>query len=200
MLCTVDLAAKFSAVMFRTADGEIHEQFDSAGLSAFQFLAKLANAVKRWDPELIIVEDVPYGVSSQAQTKPVTRMQGILIAVLHQWLDRVYFLNPSTWQKAYPGVGSIPRGMPKMTQTQKDQFRIQKAQEYAAEFGYTPPDLVAAYVASLPEGAKVLKKHTNPLEKSMTDYVDAFLMSHWVYSFDSLDEVKTLQGVQPAWI
>lgn len=197
MQVTVDLASKFSAVMVRDSGGQVREQWDSNGLSAFQLATKLGNTIKRWKPEIVIIEDVPYGISSQAQVKPVLRLQGILIAVLHEWLDIIVFLNPSTWQGAFPGVGRAPKGMKGKA---ADVYRIEKAREHAERLGYTAPDLVTEYVASLPEGTRVLKKHTDPLEKIMTDYVDAFLMSEWVRSFESYDAVRALQGVQAVFI
>jgi hypothetical protein len=196
MLITVDLASKFSAVMVRSTWGEVICQFDSSGMTAFEFVDKILAAVLKYKPELILVEDVPYGISSQAQTKPVTRLQGILILALRQHLDKVYFLNPSTWQKKYPGVGTAPRTIPKKD---RDAYRIEAARAHAEGLGYTPPDLVAQYVASLPEGTRVLKKNTNPLAKSMTDYVDAFLMTDWAYGL-GLKEVTKQTGVQPVFL
>lgn len=195
MILTVDLASKFSAVAVRERGCEVHHQFDSAGKSSFKFCAEVGRAAIDYEVELVIIEDVPYGISSQAMTKPVTRLQGVLMACLNKNLDKTFFLNPSTWQKRFPGVGVAPRGL---TKTQKDAFRIEAARAHAARLGYTPPDLVAEYIASLTEGTKVLKKNTNPLEKSMTDYIDAFLMTDWVFSFDTLEEVRGLVGVQQA--
>lgn len=197
MLVTVDLASKFSAVMVRDLGGEVREQWDSNGLSAFQFATKLGNTVKRWRPDLIVIEDVPYGISSQAMIKPVLRLQGILIAVLHEWLHVTVFLNPSTWQGKFPGVGRAPKGMKGKA---ADDYRIEQARAHAEAAGYTAPDLIGQYVTTLPEGTKVLKKHTDPLAKIMTDYVDAFLMSEWVRSFDSYDTVRSLTGVQVVFI
>lgn len=197
MLITVDLAAKFSAVLVRDLGGEVLDEWDSRGLSAFQFAQKLLDTSIGWQPELILIEDVPYGISSQAQTKPVTRFQGVIIGKLEDFLDDTFFVNPSTWQKSFPGVGHAPKGMKGKA---ADDYRIQKAREYALDAGYEAPDLIAQYAASLPEGTKVLKKHTNPLAKTMTDYVDAFLLSEWARSFESYDVVRTLNGVQPFYI
>jgi hypothetical protein len=196
MLITVDLASKFSAVNVRNQWGEVVCEFDSGGLTAFEFADRILNAVLKYKPELVLVEDVPYGISSQAMTKPVLRLQGIIIHTLRNYLDITFFLNPSTWQKKYPGVGTAPRTIPKKD---RDAYRIEAARAHAEGLGYTPPDLVAQYVASLPEGTRVLKKNTNPLAKSMTDYVDAFLMSDWAYGI-GLKEVTTQTGVQPVYL
>lgn len=111
------------------------------------------------------------------------------MVLLHPWLDRMLFLNPSTWQKEFPGVA---RG------DAKD--RILAAASHAEQRGYLPPDLIADYIATLPEGAKVLKKNTNPLAKVQTDYIDAFLISEWVLSHETPESIRGLTGVQPATI
>lgn len=197
IVLTVDLASKFSASCVRDGSGVLRE-FDSSGKTAFQFALELAKAAEEFQPDLILIEDVPYGISSQAMVKPVLRLQGILLLALHRFMDKILFVNPSTWQKEYPGVARAPKGLSK---AQAEAYRIEAARAAAAERGYTPPDLVAAYVASLPEGTKVLKKHTNPLVKQMTDYVDAFLMSDWAYNLGSFEAVaRQPSGVQPVFI
>lgn len=191
-ILTVDLASKFTAAMLRSDDGEVHRQFDSRGKSSFQLAREVESLADEAD--LILIEDVPYGISSQAMTKPVLRLQGVLIRELEKQLHKVYFLNPSTWQKAYPGVATAPKGL---TKTAKDAYRIEAARAHAERLGYTAPDLVAEYIASVPEGTKILKKHTNPLEKVMTDYVDAFLMNDWAHGIGNLSAFSNLAGVQP---
>lgn len=186
---TVDLASKFSAVCVMADSGEVYREFDSRGKTSFGFALEIRKALIDYpDTRLVIIEDVPYGISRQAMIKPVLRVQGILIGALARWIDQILFVNPSTWQKTYPGVA---RG--------KEADRIEAARVAAAKLGYTPPDLVGDYVDSLPEGAKVLKKHTNPLEKTMTDYIDAFLMARWVLSFTP-EELRSQSGVQPVFI
>lgn len=197
MIQTVDLASKFSATMVRDRAGKIHSQFDSSGKSSIEFSIMVAADADRFDVELTVIEDVPYGISSQAMTKPVTRLQGVLIRDLAHRLDRVVFLNPSTWQKRFPGVS---RGVSK-NKTEAAKEKIEAARAHAERLGYAPPDLVAAYVAQCEaDGVKVLKKHTNPLEKSMTDYTDAFLMTDWIYSLDSIEKVWSTVGCQPVFI
>lgn len=196
MIVTVDLAAKFSAAMARERSGEIHHQFDSSNKTHFEFAAEIGRLARRPDVELVVIEDVPYGISSQAMVKPVLKYQGILMAVMHPVLDKVLFMAPATWMKDYPGVQRAPKGL---TKSQADAYRIEQAALHAANYGYTPPDLVQQYIDSLPEGTKILKKNTNPLEKSMTDYVSSFLMNHFV-SNRTEEEFRGLQGVSPAYI
>lgn len=197
MILTVDLAARFSAAMLRDREGgEIHHQFDSLDKSHFDFAAEVAQVGRRDDVSLIVFEDVPYGISSQAMVKPVLKYQGIMMAVLHPVLDRVTFLAPATWMKMFPGVQRAPKGL---TKTQADASRIAAAAEHAQRLGYTPPDLVQAYIDAQPEGTKILKKNTNKYEKAATDYVSAFLMSEYVRSI-SEEDFRNTQGVSPAYI
>jgi hypothetical protein len=191
MFICVDLASKFSAVAVFEG-GKVIAEFDSGDLSAFEFIDRLIDHVDLYRPTRIIVEDVPYGISNQSMVKPVLRLQGILIHALGQvgYLDKTVFVNPRVWQSMYDGVA---RG------AEKD--RIEAARVAALNLGYTPPDLIGNYVATLPEGAKVLKKHTNPLAKQMTDYIDAFLISHWTSTFDSLDSMcASAKGVQRVYL
>ena len=167
-ILTVDLAAKFSAVMVRGEGGEVHRQFDSLDKTSFEFIDLIVATIIKFDPEWIIIEDVPYGISGQGQVKNILRLQGVLIHALRDYLDRVLFVNPSTWQNLFRGVA---RG--------KSEERVEAARLHAERLGYFPPDLVQAHIDSLPDGKRVLKKNTNPLAKVMTDYIDAFLMSEW---------------------
>jgi hypothetical protein len=193
IVLSVDLASKFSAACVND-EAEVRREFDSSGMSALQFAMKLSRTADEFDVDLILIEDVPYGISSQAMVKPVLRLQGILLLALHRHFSKILFVNPSTWQKEYPGVARAPKGMSK---AEGEKFRIEAARKAAEERGYSPPDLVAQYVASLPEGTKVLKKHTNPLEKIQTDYVDAFLMSDWALTLGSFEAVANQpSGVQ----
>lgn len=189
---TVDLASKFSAAVLADDSGQVRWEADSAGLSAKEWVEKIAELVAQIAPRhdiKILVEDVPYGISNQAMVKPVLRLQGMLIHALGN--VEFHFINPSTWQKEYPGVGRAPKGM---TKTEGDKYRIAKAAEYALELGYEAPNLVQRYIDTLPEGTKVLKKNTAPLEKGMTDYVDAYLMADWLIRHR--EDYTTLSGVQ----
>lgn len=200
MIQVVDLASRFSAGQLRGIDGEVLDQFDSRGKTPFAFAAEIARNARRDDCELTLIEDLPYGISSQAQTKPVTRFQGVIMAYSHPVLDNVLWLNPSTWMGMFPGVQRAPKGMSKSA---GDKHRIEVARAYAEERGYAPPDLVAEYAASLPEGTKVLVKHTAPLAKSMTDYVSAFLIGEWAlthFRVGGRSAFDNIQGVQPSII
>jgi hypothetical protein len=193
---SVDLASKFSAAILRDETGQVRWQADSAGKTANEWVDTLAAVADRISQNFelhILVEDVPYGVSSQAMTKPATRLQGMLMHAMGT--IEFYFINPSTWMKDYEGVARAPKGM---TKAESLKYRDAKALEHATRLGYEPPDLIQKYKDSLPEGTKVLKKNTDPLAKSMTDYVMAFLINDWLQRH--VDEYKTLTGVQPPLI
>lgn len=188
---TVDLASKFSAACLRDDTGQVRWQGDSSGMSAVEWvetLAKLVGGIAPRHDIHILIEDVPYGISNQAMVKPVLRLQGMLIHALGN--VEFYFINPSTWQKEYDGVSRSPKGLSK---TEGAKARIEAARLAAEKLGYTAPDLVAQWQQENPD-LKPLKKYTNPLEKNMTDYVDAFLMNDWLQRH--VDDYKTLSGVQ----
>lgn len=191
-LLSVDLAAKLSAVILRGAGGEVTRQFDSRGKTPLRFLQEIA--VASAEADIVIVEDVPYGVSSQAMVKPVLRLQGALCAYLTAkgTLDRTLFMGPSVWMKDFPGVQhATTKGLSKSA---ADKERIETAASHAKIAGYLPPDLVSEYIANLPPGKKALKKDTGILEKSMTDYVSAFLMSEFSRRF-SFEQLLAMPGV-----
>lgn len=162
---------------------------NSGARSAFDWVGVLSEAARQWNVELLLIEDVPYGISSQAMVKPVLRVQGMLIHELlrHEGLiDRTLFVNPSTWQRHFPGVARGPK-----------EEREMAARVAAEKFGYTPPDLIGKYLSTIPEGKKALKKHLNPLAKSMTDHIDAYLMGKWAYNHATWEVLKMNSGVQP---
>lgn len=197
MILTVDLAAKFSAALEREREsGEVHHQFDSMGKTHFEFAAEVGRIARRDDVEQVVIEDVPYGISSQAMVKPVLKYQGVMLAVMHPVLHKVSFLAPATWMAMFPGVQRAPKGL---TKSQADAYRIEQAAAHAARLGYNPPDLVQAYIDAQHEDKKILKKDTAPLEKAKTDYVSAFLMSEFVRSM-TVEQFVSRQGVSPAYI
>lgn len=195
---TVDLASKFSAGVLRDSTGKVHWQGDSHKDSPIVWVKRLgqvAALAKDEDKGIeVLVEDVPYGISSQAMVKPVLRLQGMLILELDDFSIYPYFINPATWQSDYPGVGRAPKGLSKADALK---YRAGKAAEYARELGYEPPNLVAEWQTENPD-LKPLKKYTNPLEKGMTDYVDAFLMNDWLQR--NKEDFRTRSGVQIAYI
>ena len=190
MILSVDLAAKFSAILLLDDDGKVLWQGDSRDMSVFAFCDKIATLGNRPEVSLIVIEDVPYGTSNPT-TKSVFRIQGALINALRLVLDKVVFVNPTTWQKEFDGLRRAPKGM---TGAQGAAYRVEAARVAAEVNGYQPPNLVQAYIDALPEGTKVLKKHTSPLAKVQTDYVDAFLIAFWARSH--LADIRTLSGVQ----
>ena len=184
VLLSVDLAAKFSAVVLRGAGGGVTAQFDSRDKRPLQFLREIADMALVYEVDMIVVEDVPYGISNQSMIKPVLRLQGALCAYLTamRCLDRTWFVSPSLWMKDFSGVQLVPKGY---TKAAADTYRIEQARMYPERGGYSPPDLVSEYEKNCQGlGKKILKKDTNPLAKSMTDYVSAWLMSEWALGHD----------------
>ena len=193
---SVDLAAQFSAAVLRGAGGEVLHQFDSRNKPSLRFCQEVAAAATGAD--IVVIEDVPYGISNQNMIKPALRLQGALCAYLtaRDALDCTVFMSPNVWMKDFPGVShSTTKGLSKAA---SDQERIDTAAFHALQAGYTPPDLVGAWEAECREvGRKILKKDTNPLRKSETDYVSAWLMSEFTRRF-TLTELRVMPGVQRA--
>ena len=185
----VDLAARYSALCVVDAGGTVVYEANSKDQTSVQLINNIIFTIEIHSPSIVLIEDVPYGISSQAMVKPVLRLQGMLIHALisGKYEDKALFVNPSTWQKTYPGVA---RG--------KKEEREAAARQHALDLGYTPPSLVQNHIDSLPEGAKVLKKNTNPLAKIETDHIDAYLMAHWGQKY--ADELAGMSGVQPIFI
>lgn len=184
---SVDLAAKYSAACVLDENGKIHWEGNSGDWATVGWAAVLTQIAGAFKVDLIIVEDVPYGISSQAMTKNVLRLQGMLIAGLWRvgLLEKTLWVNPSTWQKRYPGVS---RGKP--------EERIEAARAAAAQLGYFAPNLVQDYLSSVPEGKRPLQKFIKPLEKQMTDHVDAFLMGNWAHELgeEAMRDLSTVQS------
>jgi hypothetical protein len=189
MKLTVDLASKFSAAMVVDLSGQVLCEFDSVGLSASDFADQCAQVALDYEVTEAIFEDVPYGITGQGQVKAPFRYQGVLIKAFidADILDKMYFLNPSTWQNTFDGVARAPKGMSKADGTRA---RYAAAREHALSRGYEPPALVQNYIDSLPEGTRVLKKNTDPLTKSETDYIDAYLIAVWANTFETSEELR----------
>lgn len=193
MILGVDLAARFSAGIVLGRDGEIHLQFDSWGRAQTETAMLIAEFAKAMEPDLILIEDVPYGISKQFMVKPVLRLQGMVITELTRagMEDRTLFVAPATWQRDQGVWKASPSAVA----------------EVATGKGYTPPDLLAVHASSIPpkaqrgaegaaEQAKARTKALSTLRKATTDYVDAFLICDWATRFTP-EQIAAKQGVQP---
>ncbi len=197
MIQAVDFATRFSAVILRGRDGEVHGQFDSRDMSPFAFAAKIARTAK--ECELTVIEDVPKGGSAMHQSDRTYRYQGALMMACNQTLDNLYFLDPARWMWTFEGVKALAKSESKgLTKPQILARRNENMLQHAARLGYIPPDLVAEWVDNNP-GKRLYATKRNELLKSVTDYVAAFLISEFVISMPR-EELVELQGVDPAYI
>jgi len=176
-ILAIDLASRLSAGFMR---GEkTTYEFDSWEKSPIKFAQEIAAAAALAD--LIVIEDVPYGISNQKMVKPVLRMQGIIMAELAYAgaLGRTVFLNPSTWQRALGVFGKDKGG----------------THDLAVSLGYTSLDYVEKYAKSL-EGLKGKDRSRvrAQLKKLSTDYDDAFLIEHWARK--NFIGIRYITGVQ----
>lgn len=183
-ILAVDFAARFSAAVVRNSGGEVLSQFDSFGTSSFEFCGMLADAASDYDVKYAILEDVPHGINRLFMVKAVLRLQG---AVMNEFfklnvLDRLWWLDPSTWQRSFDGVW---KGGP------------EGAKAAAERLGYVGPDLLVEYDHLLPDKGPERTKMRQQLKKATTDYPDAFLISEWAFA---QEDVPSTPGIQPSMI
>lgn len=183
----IDLAARFSAAVVLDENGQVVVQFDSWGIDADRFAQNAAIACALHNPAVIAVEDIPYGLSRQAQIKPPLRAQGYIISHLRLrgLLEQTFFVAPASWQRGFPGV-----------------FKggASGALAAATELGYTAPDMLDIYCDDVPplgkEHAKERTKIRSQLKKATTDYNDAYLLAEWVRRHHQAGTLASQQGVQ----
>lgn len=185
MYLAVDLAAKFSAGIVMDDSREVHLQFDSWGRSPSELANLITETAQVFDVDVIVIEDLPYGISKQFMTKPVTRLQGRIQHALHGagLLERTGFLAPATWQRAYEGVW---KGGPK------------GAAAAATALGYAPPDLLEVHAQDIPAKGPERTKIRALLRKATTDYVDAYLIADWTATNLAGGLNFDIQGLQAA--
>ncbi len=182
----VDLASRFSAGIVVDKKGKVLCEFDSWGKSQIEFAEECAQAAKDYEVVLAMVEDLPYGISKQFQTKPATRLQGILIKSFHDLslLDVLYFVNPVEWQKTFEIHRSGAEG----------------AREVASKFGFEQRIPIEMYAADIPplgkEHAKERSKVRAQLKKASTDYDDAYLIGVWTVIEYGRGTLFSRKGVQ----
>lgn len=205
---SVDLAARFSAGILRDEGGKVLEEWDSSQMSPFQVAAKIGRVARDPECELTLVEDVPMGISQQGMVKPPLRFQGAVMMACWKTLDSLLFIDPARWMRHFPGVKELEKwekaevaamGLTKaQAKAEILRRRTENMRQHADAAGYVPPDLVHRWQAEHPE-LKPLKKYTDPLEKSKTDYIAAFLISEFSKAH-SVEELRGLQGISPPYI
>lgn len=182
----MDLASKFSAGMVVDQDSQVLCEFDSWKINQLQLVDVCIALAKKWEVDMVMVEDLPYGLSKQFQTKPATRLQGMFIKEFHNHdlLDKLYFVNPSTWQHEL-----------KVFKAGKDAARLK-----AEELGFEQRLPIEKYADLIPplgkEHAKARAAVRSQLKKASTDYDDAFLIGHWTIQKLKEGTLETYKGVQ----
>lgn len=159
-LLAVDLAAKYSAACLMDEDYRVVKEFDSWGVPEDAFVYRLsAYWLRPEPPEVMIVEDLPHGLSYSGVIKTVCRLQGRLVQAMHEttdgdWND-IVFAAPAAW-RAHHG---IKRGT-----------GVTALFEACWRYGYAPPDLT--------ERAKGNGGRTRA-QKVASDYCSAYLIGRW---------------------
>lgn len=173
IVTAIDLAARFSASCTL-----------GPGLRLLDFGAPLMNSHVEWLDDVVdsvvvrsiagedvflVVEDVPLSLPFTAKLKAALQLQG---EIAHQMrirslLDRVYFVQPMTWQRHFEGV-----------------WRGKEAGALAAaeKLGFAPPDYLKEYESLFAHlKGKERQDIRNALKKQASDVVDAFLMAVWAH-------------------
>lgn len=183
----VDLAARFSAAVLLDDSGQVVLQFDSWAKSPLDFAGLLAGIAYNHDVTVVAVEDIPYGLSRQAQIKPPLRVQGMVITFLDVMnkLDDTYFVAPATWQRTFEGVWK---------------GKAEGARQAAESLGYFAPNLLEQYADDVPplgkEHSKERSKIRGQLKKASTDYNDSYLLAEFARLSHQAGTLDKLQGVQ----
>lgn len=176
-ILAVDLAARYSAACLMRDDYLVISQFDSwRAVSEDDFVLRLASpwmaGVSYKTPDVMVIEDLPHGLSYTKTIKKVCRLQGRIAQAMYDTTDGdvsdILFVSPATWRAHYPAAkrGTGPEIV----------FPITEA------FGYLPP-------ADLLEQAKG-NGGPSRARKVASDYCSAYLIARW--AFDTQAEHGTL--------
>jgi hypothetical protein len=163
----VDLAAKYSAACLMDDDYKVISQFDSWLDSEDAFVYRLASpwmVIGKKDPgrvpDVMIIEDLPHGLSYSRLVKKVLRLQGRIVQAMYDTTDGgpedIVFVAPNTWRAHYQGM---QRGTGSGVVV-----------PVSARFGYTPPDFTER---ARGRGGK------SRADKIATDYCSAYLIARW---------------------
>jgi len=185
-LLGIDLAARFSAGIVLNEQHEVLSEFDSWKYSQLEFVDKCVEEALKYGVSSTIAEDIPYGIKQQAQTKPATRLQGILIRAFseNKILEDLYFLNPSTWQRDMEVFREKPY----------------TPREAAEQRGFSQRLPIEMYVEDIPPLGKEHSKRRSAvraqLKKASTDYDDAYLITAWGHEQIKKGPLLDVKGVQ----
>lgn len=155
----VDLAAKFSAACLMDDNYHVVSQVDSWLTSESRFITNLVEYFDTFtSPEVMVIEDLPHGLSYSTLVKTVCRLQGRIYERLQNTFssgDEILFVAPATWRAHY----DMKRGT-----GPNEVFPV------VEKFGYQPPDLTARS-----KGNGGLSK----AKKVQSDYCSAYLIARW---------------------
>lgn len=179
MIQAVDLASKLSATTLIDLEGgvlsEVHSWKGPGLLSSDEEWVE--EIVEPWQgsevPLVLAIEDLPHSLKFQSDVKRVCRIQGRICDRLDAWgyLDRVLFVPPALWQRAYEGVWR--QGPAVVVPVAK------------RDFDYDPPDT----------GWRDLHyKDRTTAKKAQTDYCAAYLIARWLLRLHDAGEGFDVKG------
>lgn len=175
MIVSLDLAAKFSALCGMSLEGEVLFQDHSWGKSEQEWVDSVVRPFYDVQPPglpiALFIEDIPHAVGFRKLVKHVCQLQGRIVQAMANVgaEDRIVFVPPQLWQMHFKGVY---RG------------KAEGALKAAESLGYSPPQLLTPDVHG---------KDRMNARKTMTDYVDAFLIARW--GIEHLNIYETLDNL-----
>ena len=161
-LVAVDLATRYSAAGWLSADGAVLGEWDSWQVTESEFIRAtcLPWTSAMFDaPDVLLVEDLPHRLPFSGQVKGTCRLQGRIVQAMASAgaAEAVVFVPPAVWRKAFVGLerGTGPEAVTAVAQ----------------RCGYLPPDLTGRLRGD--KGEKAVAR------KVATDYCAAFLIAAW---------------------
>jgi hypothetical protein len=162
MLCAVDLAAKFSAACLVDDSGNVTDEWHSWGFSPSEWIETFGLLFGVWSsevPEVLVIEDVPFGVGQTKTVRDVYRLQGKILQRLGNHANKVVWIPPMLWQMHWK-----PQGMKSGDK--------KAAKRIASEiYGYEPPELLHQDLHGQD------RVHAR---KTMEDHIDAFMIGRYM--------------------
>ena len=178
MILAVDLAAKFSGACRMTGAGEVLNEWSSWGMTETNWVNSLAANLAH--AEIMLIEDLPFGLKLSKTVRDVYRLQGRIIENVHNrmlyaWgnnFRKIVFVQPQVWQLHFK-----PDGMKAGDKVAARRIALEK-------YGYSPPELLHKDLHG---------KDRQSARKAMEDHVDAFMIARYM-----LEQVQLFGSVDKA--
>ncbi len=158
LVMSVDLASKMSAYTVQDPLGVLRQgdSWDRGMKTRDQFVRELGQVAHEFRPKVVLIEDIPHGITRLIMVKSVIRLQGRIEQYFTMiGLQRILlWVPPTLWKGHYKLNGKDTAGLiePKALDM----------------YGYEPPIDLADYKGKLTAAKKI-----------RTDYAAAYLIGRW---------------------